>query len=138
MLSTLFTILKDAAKELQFRSGSHFDRDNLSETFRMLSCDIEVYENLNREKLFSTIISISQRNFTTYDALVVCILSHGERNCIYTTDCIPISLDTIKMYFDGQHCPTLLNKPKLFFLQACQGDVTQRKFLLISFVILHS
>jgi len=119
-------ILQDAAKEqLKFRHGSHFDRDSLNETFQMLSCDTEIYENLNREKLMSTFSSISQRNFTAYDALVVCILSHGERNSIYTSDCILISLDTIKMYFDGQHCPTLVNKPKLFFLQACQGNTNQ-------------
>lgn len=68
---------------------------------------------------------IGRRDFRQYNGLVVCILSHGKRNCVYSTDSISIPLDVLKSPFDGHHCPTLIDKPKLFFLQACQGQLNQ-------------
>ena len=116
-----------ARGDLEYRSGSDIDRDLLSETFRMLNFNVKVFENLNCQQLFSTIVDISRYDYTPHDALVICILSHGDRNCIYTTDSIPIKLDVIKTHFNGLQCPTLLNKPKMFFMQACQGDQNQSK-----------
>ena len=55
------------------------------------------------------------------DALVVAILSHGDRGCVYGTDMGRVEIDQITEYFDGFNCPTLIGKPKLFIFQACQG-----------------
>lgn len=80
-----------------------------------------MYENLTYETILRTLKSISKSDFSKYDGFVMCILSHGDRNVIYTTDSIPLPLDVIKACFDGVNCPALVNKPKLFFMQACQG-----------------
>ena len=55
----------------------------------------------------------------------MCFLTHGERGILYSADSLPIELDKIKSYFNGDNCPYLFEKPKLFFLQACQGQENQ-------------
>ena len=55
----------------------------------------------------------------------MCFLTHGERGILFSADSLPIELDQIKSYFDGHNCPCLMEKPKLFFLQACQGQENQ-------------
>lgn len=111
---------------LSYRFGSDNDRDKLRETFHTLGHDVKVYENLDRRSLLDELEKISRNtNFKLYDGLVLCILSHGSIGEIFTADSIPVSLDKIKTYFDGTHCPDLVNKPKLFFLQVCQGQKDQ-------------
>lgn len=56
-----------------------------------------------------------------FDAFALFLLSHGERNKIYGRDEKTVSIDIITGLFDGKNCSHLINKPKLFFIQACQG-----------------
>jgi len=63
---------------------------------------------------------------------VLCILSHGSQGSIYGTDGEEIEIDKIMEQFDGKNCPALKDKPKLFFIQACQG----RKYNGLSLIIL--
>ncbi|EFX85212.1 hypothetical protein DAPPUDRAFT_45861 [Daphnia pulex] len=119
--------LKGVRENLAYRYGSDADRDKLSETFRMLGHDVEIYENLTRENLLRTMEKISKYDFRLYDCLVMCFLTHGERGILFSADSIPIELDQIKSYFNGANCPHLFEKPKLFFLQACQGQESQRR-----------
>jgi caspase 7 len=62
------------------------------------------------------------------DSAVVCVLSHGQEKGVYATDGIIISFTSILDALDGQRCPSLINKPKLFFFQACRGVRVQRGF----------
>ena len=55
------------------------------------------------------------------DACIICLLSHGEEGFMFGTDGKKIPLEEIFLLFDNRHCPALLNKPKIFFIQACRG-----------------
>jgi len=55
----------------------------------------------------------------TTSTFVFC--SHGDAGKILGTDSQPIPLHNILSRFTPQRCPTLENKPKIFFVQACQG-----------------
>lgn len=48
-------------------------------------------------------------------------MSHGELGYIYAKD-THYKLENVWGYFTAPRCPTLAGKPKLFFIQACQGD----------------
>ena len=63
------------------------------------------------------------------DAFVLVLLTHGSSGSIFGTDGEKVSIDDITTKFDGSHCPHLQNKPKMFFIQACQG----REFKLLIF-----
>jgi len=50
------------------------------------------------------------------------VLSHGEQGIIYAKDAPYKPEDNLWGRFTGDKCVTLASKPKLFFIQACQGD----------------
>ena len=64
----------------------------------------------------------------TADSAVICVLSHGQERGVYATDGIVVHFSQILDALDGQQCPSLVNKPKLFFFQACRGVRVQRGF----------
>lgn len=49
-------------------------------------------------------------------------MSHSDKKGILGVDGKSIPVDDITAKFKGNGCSQLLNKPKLFFLQACRGD----------------
>ena len=57
---------------------------------------------------------------------VVCVLSHGLKDCVYGSDDVEVSLGELTEPFTSRNAPTLAGKPKLFFIQACQGTGYQR------------
>ena len=57
---------------------------------------------------------------------MVCILSHGEKGLVFGTDAKDVSLQELTRPFKSGQAPTLAGKPKLFFIQACQGSGYQR------------
>jgi len=50
------------------------------------------------------------------------VLSHGEHGIIFAKDAPYKPEDNLWGRFTGDKCKTLASKPKLFFIQACQGD----------------
>uniref|UniRef100_A0A8D2GL34 Caspase 10 n=1 Tax=Theropithecus gelada TaxID=9565 RepID=A0A8D2GL34_THEGE len=58
------------------------------------------------------------------DCFVFCILTHG-RGAVYSSDEALIPIREIMSHFTALQCPGLAEKPKLFFIQACQGEKIQ-------------
>ena len=63
----------------------------------------------------------ASQDHTYFNCFVCIVLSHGDRDVIYGVDGKTISLDKLKDAL-VDNCPTLVGKPKLFFIQACQGS----------------
>uniref|UniRef100_A0A8C5CNM8 Caspase 20, apoptosis-related cysteine peptidase n=1 Tax=Gadus morhua TaxID=8049 RepID=A0A8C5CNM8_GADMO len=59
------------------------------------------------------------------DAFVCCVLSHGAEKVVLGVDRKPLPISDITWAFNKEHCPALLGKPKMFFIQACQGHRLQ-------------
>lgn len=53
------------------------------------------------------------------------MLSHGHKGCFYGTDGVKVNLRDVTQRFTSRQAPSLAGKPKLFFIQACQGDDLQ-------------
>ncbi|XP_028342804.1 caspase-2 [Physeter macrocephalus] len=60
------------------------------------------------------------------DSCVVALLSHGVEGGVYGVDGTLLQLQEVFRLFDNANCPSLQNKPKMFFIQACRGDETDR------------
>lgn len=56
------------------------------------------------------------------DAFVIFIMSHGYRNCIYSAIGEPIYHDELKIHLRDCQCKELLDRPKLVFIEACDGE----------------
>lgn len=61
-------------------------------------------------------------NHTENDALVVCVLSHGTLGNLACRETV-YDVNTLWAYFTDEQVPSLAGKPRLFFIQACRGDV---------------
>ncbi|KAL7841046.1 hypothetical protein SRHO_G00247370 [Serrasalmus rhombeus] len=48
------------------------------------------------------------------------LLSHGDEGVLFGTDGA-VQLKDLTSLFRGDRCPSLVGKPKLFFIQACRG-----------------
>ena len=48
-------------------------------------------------------------------------MSHGEREGIYGIDGNVVTFKDILDKFMGRNCTALIDKPKIFFVQACRG-----------------
>ncbi|KAK2580379.1 hypothetical protein KPH14_006134 [Odynerus spinipes] len=106
---------------LKSRSGTNVDCDNLKATLECLGFEVKVYSNYTSKDVTNVLHDAANMDHSTYDCLIVSVLSHGELGMLYAYDS-PYKADTIWTYFTSDKCPTLAGKPKIFFIQACQGD----------------
>ncbi|XP_065371216.1 caspase [Calliphora vicina] len=106
---------------LKSRSGTNVDCDNLARCLKQLEFDVKIHKDYTLGEIKRQIEWAASQDHTNSDCILVAILSHGEMGFIYAKD-TQYKLDSIWHYFTAQHCRSLAGKPKLFFIQACQGD----------------
>jgi len=103
------------------REGTHIDEKNLIQTLRYLGYIVEVYRNCTARNILDIMEEYRLKDHSSYDSFICCILSHGKQGQIFGSDSFLVPLDDITRKLDGDKCPTLASKPKMFFLQACRG-----------------
>ncbi len=64
------------------------------------------------------------------DCFVCCVMSHGNEAGVVGCDGQICPLKDITSPFDGDNCPALIGKPKVFFIQACRGHEMQSKVMV--------
>uniref|UniRef100_A0A8C3P4G4 Caspase 10 n=1 Tax=Cyanoderma ruficeps TaxID=181631 RepID=A0A8C3P4G4_9PASS len=109
------------------RKGSCKDAEQLEKVFTWLGLDVRTYTDLTS----GAIINVMQtwqhvQDHKDRNCFICCILSHGESGAIYGTDDKLVSIRVLMTHFTAKQCPQLAAKPKLFFIQACQGNNIQR------------
>ncbi|ELU15346.1 hypothetical protein CAPTEDRAFT_139929 [Capitella teleta] len=102
------------------RTGTDSDAANLYSRFKDLGFDVNIYTDLKAEDMLKVMIDAAKQDHSRSDCFGVAVLSHGDEGIVYGTDTI-IKLETLLGPFKGEKCPSLIGKPKLFFIQACRG-----------------
>lgn len=102
--------------------------DRTLKCFASLSDPSELQE-FNVKEWFGTEFIDLQQVPKHGDAFVCCILSHGKQSVVLGTDLKPLPIKQITRTFKATHQSALNNKPKLFFIQACQGGGQQQGVL---------
>ncbi|KAM6184731.1 caspase-7 [Rhynchocyon petersi] len=103
------------------RNGTDKDAEALYKSFRRLGFDVTVYNDCSCRKMQDLLKKASEEDHTNSACFACIMLSHGEENLIYGTDGMTPIKD-LTACFRGDRCRTLLEKPKLFFIQACRGS----------------
>nr|XP_023683624.1 caspase-8-like isoform X2 [Paramormyrops kingsleyae] len=111
---------------LKDRRGTEHDESSLSEIFNKLHFKVEVRRDQAQAAIVEQVKEFGQLDHREMDAFVCCLLSHGELGAVYGTDGQLVTIRSITRPFTGIQCPSLARKPKLFFIQACQGKKKQR------------
>ena len=109
-------------RQHQERKGSDVDGKALAAIFTKLHYRLyrdRIHINCSKAEMIELLQSIAQIDHSQYDSFVCCVLSHGKLDSVYSTDELLMSVGEIRKPITD--CPTLVGKPKIFFLQACRG-----------------
>ncbi|XP_056123014.1 caspase-8-like [Rhinichthys klamathensis goyatoka] len=106
------------------REGTDKDKDNLTRVFENMFFEVEVRADLRASDMQNVIKEFAERDHSRMDAFVCCILSHGEKGSVLGIDGKEVPIRELTQPF--AECRTLVSKPKLFFIQACQGNEAQQ------------
>nr|KAG5694967.1 hypothetical protein BaRGS_024150 [Batillaria attramentaria] len=99
--------------------------DRLQSTFENLHFKVEVHDNKTDTELLRLVAETARKDHSMYDCFVCCILSHGNLGVVYGANGVAVAIRDLTSQLRAQLCPSLRGKPKLFFLQACQGLAEQ-------------
>ncbi|XP_078583929.1 LOW QUALITY PROTEIN: uncharacterized protein LOC144866438 [Branchiostoma floridae x Branchiostoma japonicum] len=114
---------EDSRTSLEDREGTHVDRENLRYIFGLLGFEVQTFENLTHDQLINLFTQVRHADHRNHDCFAACILSHGSQGQVYGADSVPVSICDLTE--ELTKCPSLVGKPKLFFIQACQGGSEQ-------------
>jgi len=111
--------------KLNPRKGTEVDVKSIQNTFKSLDWDIDLYNDCTVSQIREVILKQIQLSEENFAALAIFILSHGEDNgTIFASD-YPFRVDhDILFQLAADKSPNLAGKPKLVFVQACQGQET--------------
>ncbi len=111
------------------RCGGEIDEKKIADLFREeLHFRVETRRDLGSLKILETAQEFAKKDHSKYTAFVLIIMSHGDKNdVIYGADKRKARMEDIMSEFMATKCPTLENKPKLFFVQACRGQASDRR-----------
>ncbi|XP_066457593.1 caspase-2 isoform X2 [Eleutherodactylus coqui] len=111
--------------DLDCRHGGDVDLGVLKLLFFQLNFRVCERSNISAQEMISELDVFSRRpDHSQMDSCVVAILSHGVDGAVYGSD--GQLVQDVFMKLDNAHCPQLQNKPKMFFIQACRGEETDR------------
>ncbi|XP_014853085.1 PREDICTED: caspase-8-like isoform X2 [Poecilia mexicana] len=141
---------------LKERRGTNKDAESLADVFSWLGFKVLMCKDQTRDqmeqtlKLFASLhdeekqlqlqeldvqewcgrwLPAPQQPVRHGDAFVCCILSHGSLHKVSGVDSQPLAIKEIRRYFVATEQSPLTGKPKVFLIQACQGDKIQRGVL---------
>uniref|UniRef100_A0A8C1Q5D1 Caspase 21, apoptosis-related cysteine peptidase n=1 Tax=Cyprinus carpio TaxID=7962 RepID=A0A8C1Q5D1_CYPCA len=103
------------------RKGCSVDEHLLLNTFKSLGFHVQVERNLSANEMISALRKVSKENHTDNSCFVCVLMSHGEEGTILASDERWIPVKTLTSLMTSDLCPSLRDKPKLFFLQSCRG-----------------
>ncbi|KAM6079981.1 caspase-8 isoform 2-T2 [Theristicus caerulescens] len=113
-------------KNMKDRNGTDVDAAALRRVFTKLHFEIAEHRDCTAEEIREIVNTYRCKDHKDKDCFVCCILSHGKKGIIYGVDGQEVPIQELTTSFTGQNCRSLAGKPKVFFVQACQGDACQK------------
>ncbi|XP_054442186.1 caspase-8 [Pteronotus mesoamericanus] len=124
-----FSIARKNVPKLQNikdRNGTDLDAEALHNTFGKLHFETVSFKDFTAKEICGALKTYQSMDHNNRDCFICCILSHGDKGIIYGSDGQEAPIHELTSYFTSSKCPSLAGKPKIFFIQACQGDNYQR------------
>uniref|UniRef100_A0A8C8BW39 Caspase-8 n=1 Tax=Otus sunia TaxID=257818 RepID=A0A8C8BW39_9STRI len=105
------------------REGTVKDGEAVKRVFKWLQFETVEHMDLEAKQMRAKVKEYSKKDHSNMDCFVCFIFSHGEKDKIKGVDHEFVNIKDLLSCFSGSNCPSLAGKPKLFFIQACQGSV---------------
>ncbi|XP_078495014.1 caspase-2-like [Ciona intestinalis] len=107
----------------QGREGSEKDRFALELVLQQIGFECYVLINGTAEQIVPTLEKFADLDKRYhYSCSLVAVMSHGDAGCFFGSDGVAVAIDYMVNFFSNQNCHSLQNIPKIFLIQACQGD----------------
>ncbi|XP_048115857.1 caspase-7-like isoform X1 [Alosa alosa] len=103
--------------ELEKRCGVSMDNLWLNRCLSDLGFTVEMHNDLTAQEIYKLFKAESKK---TVDCFIGIISTHGEEGVVFGSDGNHVRLSQIFGFFDNL---TMVNKTKLFLVQACRGDM---------------
>ena len=87
---------------------------------------LEVLKDATRDQMLHSMRELAGRDHSGMDCVACVVLSHGLEGGAYGVDGKSVGLEELQEPLSGVQCAYLRGKPKLFFVQACQGKREQQ------------
>ncbi|XP_067994384.1 caspase-8-like isoform X1 [Melanerpes formicivorus] len=113
-------------RNLRDRDGTDMDAAALRRVFSKLHFAVVEHRDLTAEGMRKTVDIYRCEDHKDKDCFVCCILSHGKKGSVYGVDGQEVPIQELTTSFTGHNCYSLAGKPKVFFIQACQGESFQK------------
>lgn len=107
-------------EDLSERFGTERDEDILVRVFSAFGYQKRIKDNLKHCEILDAIREVVNES-GKFDSLIVCILSHGHKGCVYGANSIPVDIEMIENIMISDR---MIGKPKVLIIQACQGAAT--------------
>ena len=108
------------------RDGAEHDEKCLKQLFDEIGFAASIRKNLSREEIYKMSKDTAACDHSKFDTFVFIIMSHGGvGDSVCGVDGRSASIQEIMSEFKAINCPTLRNKPKLFFMQCCRGSTAE-------------
>ncbi|CAH1787639.1 unnamed protein product [Owenia fusiformis] len=108
--------------EMRNRYGTEHDLNSLKDLFTKFKYTVTVKTDLTARDIKDTLNEESKQSMhDMYESFVLAILSHGTVDAVYGVDNETVPYKEIYNYFNGENCKSLIGKPKIIIIQACQG-----------------
>lgn len=120
------------------RNGTDKDRDRIRDVLKSYNFDVRTFNDLKRDQLLDVLHGVAKEDHSNNDCLVVVVMSHGETGTLFARD-KEYPVENLWSYFYGNNCVSLVNKPKLFFIQACRGNFEffKKFFRNLNTIVIH-
>ncbi|XP_067618381.1 caspase-3-like [Eurosta solidaginis] len=102
------------------RKGTEKDGTDIKASLENYGFEVRVYNDLTRNKISQLLKSVAAEDHSQFDCFVLVAMTHGDKGKIGAADEF-YSTEELWEPLLGEKCPTLLGKPKIFFIQACRG-----------------
>ncbi|KAI8488273.1 Casp10p [Branchiostoma belcheri] len=112
-------------EDMAERHGAERDTDRLREVFESIGFTVVTFTDLDHAKMVAAMKDQGKADHSNHDCFVCCIMSHGTMGKVFSSDDVGIDICELMKPVNAKKCPSLKGKPKLFFIQACQGEKTQ-------------
>ncbi|ELT91797.1 hypothetical protein CAPTEDRAFT_220640 [Capitella teleta] len=114
------------SRQMSDRQGTDMDRAKLAEVFKKLDFIIKVENDLSDQEIEHRLRKYGQHiDHSRYDCFVCCLLTHGAEGRVYGSNGRSLKIKELMRYFKAQNAHSLRGKPKIFFINACQGKEKQ-------------
>ncbi|XP_053945490.1 caspase-3-like [Anastrepha ludens] len=117
------------------RMGTEKDRDTIAQTLKLYGFDVRVFNDLTFEEVDGQLRAIAKDDHTNNDCFVLVVMSHGAEGRVFASD-MSYPVERLWQPFLGENCKSLINKPKIFFVQACRGERLDKPVVFSEFAVM--